>query len=169
MKVNTKSRVAIAAILDVAVHGGDRPVSLSDISQRQRVSLSYLEQLFQKLRQKGYVASYRGPGGGYQLNRALATISVADIINAVDRETFEQGPAGEPERARETLAGATTNGLWCRINDQLRDYLGSVTLESVLAEAGIAVKPRQTAALPVSAPYVERASFRREQRVAATQ
>lgn len=132
MKINTKSRVAIAAILDVAVHGVHKPVPLTDVSERQRVSLSYLEQLFQKLRQKGYVASHRGPGGGYQINQRLATISVADIICAVDREAFGDKPAQGEEESRSRI----TDELWGRVNSQLHDYLRTVSLESVLAEAG---------------------------------
>jgi Rrf2 family iron-sulfur cluster assembly transcriptional regulator len=152
MKMDTKSRVAIAAILDVAVHGANKPVSLAGISERQRVSLSYLEQLFQKLRQKGFVASHRGPGGGYRLNRHLATISVADIINAVDREPFDCGPCS---------GTGVTDGLWYRVNDHLRDYLRSVTLESVLADARKAQHSPETSVAP--ARYVERTTLRHEE------
>jgi Rrf2 family iron-sulfur cluster assembly transcriptional regulator len=143
MKIITQSRLAIAAILDVAVHGTNKPVSLAGISKRQRVSLSYLEQLFKKLREKEFVASRRGPGGGYRLKRHLATISVADIINAVDSETFEHSSGNGTGRRHETQAGVT-DGLWCRVNDHLYDYLRSVTLESVLADGRKAAGLRET-------------------------
>src|SRR5512143_775376 len=87
MKLNTKSRMAIAAILDVAVHGTEKPVALAGVSERQDISLSYLEQLFRMLREQGFVMSSRGPGGGYRLNRRLAAISVADIVDAVDKKS----------------------------------------------------------------------------------
>jgi Rrf2 family transcriptional regulator, iron-sulfur cluster assembly transcription factor len=145
MKMDTKSRVAIAAILDVAVNGRSRPVSLAEISERQQVSLSYLEQLFQKLRQKGFVASYRGPGGGYQLSRKLATISVADVINAVDRDPFDRSRCKSGDRFQDAHVG-TTESLWCRVSDHLQEYLRSVTLDSVLGDTVESAKPRRTKA-----------------------
>jgi Rrf2 family iron-sulfur cluster assembly transcriptional regulator len=162
MKINTKSRVAIAAILDVAVHGAHKPVPLTDVSERQRVSLSYLEQLFQKLRQKGYVASHRGPGGGYQINRRLATISVADIICAVDREAFGEQPS-QAAAGAETSRTRVTDELWGRVNNQLHDYLRSVTLESVLAEAGNASAPDKPVAEAAATPRVSHTQARREE------
>ena len=137
MKMHTKGRKAIAAILDVAVHGTRSPVRIAEISERQRVSVSYLEQLFQKLRQKGFVVSYRGPGGGYQMARRLSAISVADVINAVDGETAERNPCNGSEICPKPQA-CVSHGLWCRVNGHLHDYLRSVTLESILADAGSA-------------------------------
>ena len=134
MRIDTKGRVAIDAILDIAVNGGKDPVCLADIGKRQHVSVSYLEHLFKKLRQNGFVASYRGPGGGYRLKRGLATISVADVICAVDSEAFDAESAGSSGRWPAARGGAT-DGLWRRVDDQLRDYLRSVTLETVLAGA----------------------------------
>ena len=149
MKMDTKGRVAIAGILDIAIHGTGKPVSLADVSQRQRVSLSYLEQLFRKMREKGFVTGRRGPGGGYRLNRELATISVADIINAVDSEAFGRSPSGNGTGPYRETAACVGNGLWCRVNDHLYDYLHSVTLASVLADAGNAGGSHQTSAVPV--------------------
>jgi len=151
MKMATKGRVAIAAILDIAIHGTDKPVSLTGISERQCVSVSYLEQLFQKLRQKGFVASHRGPGGGYRLLRDLATVSVADVIAAVDGQTLERNPHGGNSCGDKFVSGVT-NDLWCRVNDQLQDYLSSVTMASVLVGARNAANAREpvVAAMPLS-------------------
>ena len=84
MRLTTKGRFAVTAMIDVAMHGTKTPVTLAGVSERQKISLSYLEQLFGKLRRHGLVASVRGPGGGYRLARAAETLSVADIIVAVD-------------------------------------------------------------------------------------
>lgn len=162
MRIDTKGRVAIAAMLDIAVHGMNQPVPLADIGKRQGVSVSYLEHLFKRLRQNGFVASFRGPGGGYQLNRQLATVSVADVISAVDSESFE---ALAPAPA--TLESAT-DILWCKVDDELRTYLRSVTLESVLADANKALELRKAAAAEATASYPERIPPWLEQRPRAT-
>jgi Rrf2 family iron-sulfur cluster assembly transcriptional regulator len=167
MKIDTKARVAIAAILDVAVHGTSQPVRLADICKRQRVSQSYLEHLFKKLRDSGVVASFHGPGGGYRLSRRLGSISVADIVGAVDSETCNGGPYGGVDR-RSGTQSRVTDGLWCRVDDHLRDYLRSVTLESVLANISDAADLRQRSAVVAAVPYVERAQPRHEDRPAAT-
>ncbi len=166
MQIRTQSRVAIAAILDVAVHGADRPVSLADISERQGVSESYLEQLFKKLRRKGFVASYRGRGGGYRLNGDLATIFVADIIAAVDREIFDCG-SGNGTGSSPGPRACVTTGLWSRVNDHLYDYLRTVTLESVLADTGKVVEARETMAVAAAVPRVERGLPRHKDRSVA--
>jgi Rrf2 family transcriptional regulator, iron-sulfur cluster assembly transcription factor len=134
MRIDTKGRVAIDAILDIAMHGNDDPVCLADIGKRQRVSVSYLEHLFKKLRHSGFVSSYRGPGGGYRLKRNLASISVADVICAVDSEAFDADSTKGNGRWPVTRSGVT-EGLWQRVDDQLRDYLRSMTLDTVLAGA----------------------------------
>ena len=84
MRLTTKGRFAVTAMVDLAMSGGERPVTLADISQRQKISLSYLEQLFGKLRRRALVSSVRGPGGGYRLTRRTADVSVGEIILAVD-------------------------------------------------------------------------------------
>lgn len=149
MKMNTKSRMAIAAILDVAVHGTYKPVALAGVAERQDISLSYLEQLFRKLREQGYVLSARGPGGGYRLNRRLADISVADIVSAVDREPLDGGTcmgAGSCQDGH----GCKPHGLWCRVNRHLHDYLRTVTLDSILEETRNANAPGPMASSPAT-------------------
>lgn len=146
MRIDTKGRVAIDAILDIAMHGNNDPVCLADIGKRQRVSVSYLEHLFKRLRQSGFVSSYRGPGGGYRLKRSLATISVADVIYAVNSEAFD----AESNRSGgrwPTSRGGATDGLWRRVDDQLRDYLRAMTLDTVLAGAK---EPAETEAATLS-------------------
>ncbi|MDD5249483.1 MAG: Rrf2 family transcriptional regulator [Rhodocyclaceae bacterium] len=134
MKLNTKSRMAIAAILDVAMHGTEKPVALAGVSERQDISLSYLEQLFRMLREQGFVMSSRGPGGGYRLNKQLSAISVADIVNAVDKKSDY---AGAPHSADNCQVGSSchAHSLWCRVDEHLQDFLRTVTLASVLEEA----------------------------------
>ncbi|MDO8991189.1 MAG: Rrf2 family transcriptional regulator [Sideroxyarcus sp.] len=134
MKIDTKARIAISAILDVAIHGVSQPVRLADICARQDVSQSYLEQLFRRLVHGGFLTSVRGPGGGYRLSRRLAVVSVADIIGAVDTK----GPGQKVRRATAKHAGderVITTELWSGLDDYLHDYLRTVTLETVLAGA----------------------------------
>src|SRR5579864_1566627 len=100
MRLTTKGRFAVTAMLDLAMHGGKRPVTLAGISQRQSISLSYLEQLFGKLRRHTLVDSVRGPGGGYTLARGLDKMSVADIITAVD-EPLDATQCGGKENCRD--------------------------------------------------------------------
>lgn len=133
MKIKTKGHIAVAAVLDIAVHGAEEPVTLAEISERQEVSLSYLEQLFGRLREDGIVLSKRGPGGGYQLSRRPEAISVAEVVNAVDKDTLHTrtcGGAGKCTAESPCLA----HGLWSGLDDRLNGYLQSVTLESILAE-----------------------------------
>src|SRR2546428_3920232 len=98
MRLTTKGRLAVTAMLDLAMHGGKGPVTLAGISQRQSISLSYLEQLFGKLRRHTLVDSVRGPGGGYTLARGLERVSVADIITAVDEPPGATPCGGEGKR-----------------------------------------------------------------------
>src|SRR3977135_2415179 len=98
MRLTTKGRFAVTAMLDLAMHGGKRPVTLAGISQRQSISLSSLEQLFGKLRRHTLVESVRGPGGGYTLARDVAKVSVADIITAVDEPLDAAQGGGEGKR-----------------------------------------------------------------------
>jgi Rrf2 family iron-sulfur cluster assembly transcriptional regulator len=167
MKIDTKARWAIAAILDIAIHGTDRPVRLADISRRQRVSQSYLERLFKSLRESGFVASVRGPGGGYRLIRRLATMSVADVIASVDSHAFGLDPCPDTDRCANDH-GNVTDGLWCGLDDHLRNYLRTVNLASVLASAAVAEDRSERLAVVATVPYVERASARHEDRPSAT-
>jgi Rrf2 family iron-sulfur cluster assembly transcriptional regulator len=152
MRLTTKGRFAVAAMIDVALHSRDKPVNLGTISVRQEVSLSYLEQLFTRLRQHGLVKSTRGPGGGYSLGRNAAKITVADIIFAVDDPVSEHEATPQGDTAR-----ITTPDLWASLGRQMVDYLDSVNLQSLVAEQlarGVLVQN----ARPVKAlPSIQRA------------
>ena len=130
MRLTTKGRYAVTAMLDLALHYEQGPITLSDISQRQEISLSYLEQLFSKLRRNSLVNSARGPGGGYRLSRDSSEIAVAEIIAAVD-ETVDatrckrKGNCQHEERC-------LTHDLWCDLSDQIFDFLSGITLESLV-------------------------------------
>jgi Rrf2 family transcriptional regulator, iron-sulfur cluster assembly transcription factor len=135
MKLTSKSRYAVTAMLDVAFNSQLEPVSLADIAQRQHISLAYLEQLFMKLRQQLLVKSIRGPGGGYLLNRALDEISIGHIIDAVGDEvevTKCQGQAN-CQQGQQCL----THSLWCELTDQLRQYLYGMNLAELMRKQSI--------------------------------
>jgi Rrf2 family transcriptional regulator, iron-sulfur cluster assembly transcription factor len=132
VKLNTKGRYAVMAMVDLAAYGTEKPVSLADIAERQEISLSYLEQLFAKLRRAGLVRSVRGPGGGYLLARPAEGTSVADIFGAVDeplRATRCQ-PAS-PAGCRANRTRCMTHDLWAGLDDRIHHYLSSVTLADV--------------------------------------
>jgi Rrf2 family iron-sulfur cluster assembly transcriptional regulator len=144
VKLSTKGRYAVMAMVDLAQHGSGRPVALADIAERQEISLSYLEQLFAKLRRSGLVKSVRGPGGGYLLAHDRDQTRISDIIVAVD----------EPLRAVRCTPGAAigcradrsrclTHDLWEELSNQIRLYLSSVSLgdvceKRVLGTSGLA-------------------------------
>ncbi len=130
MRLTTKGRFAVTAMIDLALHNAEGPVTLAEISERQKISLSYLEQLFGKLRRQSLVSSVRGPGGGYNLAKALDTVSVADIILAVD-EPIDATQCGGKENCRDD-GKCITHDLWKSLNDHIFDYLRSVTLEQLV-------------------------------------
>jgi Rrf2 family iron-sulfur cluster assembly transcriptional regulator len=132
MRLTTKGRFAVTAMLDLAMHGGKRPVTLAGISQRQSISLSYLEQLFGKLRRHTLVESVRGPGGGYTLARDLAQVSVADIITAVD-EPLDATQCGGKENCKDEQR-CMTHDLWSTLNEKMYEYLDSVKLSDLVAQ-----------------------------------
>jgi len=132
MKLTTKGRFAVTAMVDIAMSQGKHPVTLAGISQRQKISLSYLEQLFGKLRRRGLVDSVRGPGGGYRLARDMGQISVADVILAVD-ETLDSTQCGGRENCRDENKCITHN-LWADLNQHIFSFLGGVTLAKLVAE-----------------------------------
>jgi Rrf2 family iron-sulfur cluster assembly transcriptional regulator len=132
MRLTTKGRFAVTAMLDLALHGGRGPVTLAGISQRQGISLSYLEQLFGKLRRHTLVESIRGPGGGYTLAKDLATVSVADIIMAVD-EPIDATQCGGRENCHDEQR-CMTHDLWAKLNDKMHEYLDSVKLADLVAQ-----------------------------------
>ena len=138
MRLTTKGRFAVTAMIDLALNGGSRPVTLSAISERQNISLSYLEQLFAKLRRHQIVESVRGPGGGYCLARAAGEISVADVILAVD-EPLDATQCCGLENCKSDHR-CMTHDLWATLNRKMLDYLASVSLEDLVE------KQRQKAA-----------------------
>lgn len=133
MRLTTKGRFAVTAMIDLALRQHNGPVTLASISQRQRISLSYLEQLFGKLRRHELVASTRGPGGGYKVGRPLKDISVADIIYAVDEPIDATNCAGKENCAHEEQR-CMTHDLWASLNRVIVDYLDSVTLQDLADE-----------------------------------
>ncbi len=141
MRLSTKGRFAVTAMIDVALREKLGPVPLSDISTRQQISLSYLEQMFSKLRQQGLVTSTRGPGGGYTLGHRTDAISVADIINAVE----DPAPKAKPQ---DMPTPDMAQDLWDTMNAKVSDFMQSVTLRSlVLEQLAKGVKIEQKPAL----------------------
>ncbi len=132
MRLTTKGRFAVTAMLDLALRGGKSPVTLAGISERQAISLSYLEQLFSRLRRHELVESVRGPGGGYYLARPLADLSVADIIRAVD-EPIDATQCGGKENCHDEHR-CLTHDLWMGLNAHIYDYLDNVTLATLVAK-----------------------------------
>ena len=134
MRLTTKGRFAVTAMIDLAMRQDQGPVTLAGISTRQEISLSYLEQLFGKLRRHAIVESVRGPGGGYNLARAAGDISVADIILAVD-EPIDATQCGGKENCHgaEQQSGSRcmTHDLWSALNEKMVDYLDSVSLQDL--------------------------------------
>jgi Rrf2 family iron-sulfur cluster assembly transcriptional regulator len=157
MRLTTKGRFAVTAMLDLTMRGGKAPVTLSGISERQRISLSYLEQLFGKLRRHGLVDSVRGPGGGYTLARPAEAITVADIIIAVD-EPLDATQCGGKENCLDERR-CLTHELWATLNRKMYDYLHSVTLNELEQQA--AAKRERVAAPDKAAPVSDRRTPRR--------
>ncbi len=135
MKLTSKGRYAVTAMLDLAFHDKSGPVTLSYISQRQDISLSYLEQLFTRLRKHQLVISTRGPGGGYSLSRAADDIAVSEIIAAVDEtmDTTRCSGANNCHEGRRCL----THDLWDDLSHQIYQFLNEITLGKLVAENGI--------------------------------
>jgi Rrf2 family iron-sulfur cluster assembly transcriptional regulator len=131
MRLTTKGRFAVTAMVDLAMRQNRGPVTLAAISERQRISLSYLEQLFGKLRRHNLVNSVRGPGGGYTLAQATQGVSVADIICAVD-EPLDATQCGGKENCLEDKR-CMTHDLWATLNAKMYEYLSSVTLADLVA------------------------------------
>jgi len=132
MRLTTKGRFAVTAMIDVAMHNGKGPVTLAAVSDRQKISLSYLEQLFGKLRRHGLVDSVRGPGGGYNLAREATEVSVADIILAVD-EPIDATQCGGKENCLDDRR-CMTHELWASLNTHIFAFLRSVSLEQLVRQ-----------------------------------
>ena len=144
MRLGTKGRYAVMAMTDLARHGRERAVTLAEIAARQEISQAYLEQLFAALRRCGLVASVRGPGGGYRLGRGPETISVGDVVRAVDEplaatrcEGASTGCLGGGERC-------ATHDLWEALGDHISEFMAGVSLDDVVHRR---VKPAQLAAV----------------------
>ncbi len=133
MKLSTKGRYAVMAMVDLAMHSDNKPISLADIADRQEISLSYLEQLFAKLRRGGLVRSVRGPGGGYLLAREDIETRISDIILAVDEPIrATRCTPGQPFGCRINKSRCTTHDLWEELGNQIYLYLSSVTVADVV-------------------------------------
>jgi Rrf2 family iron-sulfur cluster assembly transcriptional regulator len=130
MRLTTKGRFAVTAMIDLGLRYGGQPVTLAEISNRQRISLSYLEQLFGKLRRHQLVDSVRGPGGGYKLTRSLDEMSVADIIRAVD-EPIDATQCGGRENCHDEQK-CLTHDLWASLNAHIFDYLRAISLKQLV-------------------------------------
>ncbi|HHJ39976.1 MAG: transcriptional regulator [Methylothermaceae bacteria B42] len=135
MRLTTKGRYAVTAMLDLAYHSSQKPVALTDIAKRQDISLSYLEQLFAKLRRAGMVTGVRGPGGGYQLSRSAHEINIAEIITAVD-ETLDSTRCGGKGNCQNNQP-CLTHELWMGLSEQIRDYLSGISLGDLLSRHDI--------------------------------
>ncbi len=130
MKLTTKGRYAVTAMLDLALHGQSGPVSLAEISLRQEISLSYLEQLFSKLRRNGLVTSTRGPGGGYSVSRNLSDVPVSEIIGAVNESVDATQCAGKENC--HSHGRCLTHDLWEGLSAQIEEFLSSVSLQDMI-------------------------------------
>jgi Rrf2 family iron-sulfur cluster assembly transcriptional regulator len=148
MRLSTKSRFAVTAMIDVALREDRGPVSLAAISERHHISLSYLEQLFSKLRHQALVESTRGPGGGYSLARSADKITMADIVSAVDASAEnEEASAGEGD-------SWMSSDLWSSLNEKMLAHLQSITLRQLVSEQrakGVSIEP--------AAPMIKRGVF----------
>jgi len=130
VRLTTKGRYAVTAMLDLAFHSDIKPVTLTDIAARQTISLSYLEQLFSRLRRANMVKGIRGPGGGYTLADTADKINIADIIAAVDEPIDATKCGGEANCQKEQ--SCLTHDLWMGLSDQIREYLKGITLAQLL-------------------------------------
>jgi len=142
MRLTTKGRYAVTAVLDLALHEDKGPVSLAAISERQQISLSYLEQLFAKLRRNDIVASTRGPGGGYMLKNNVDEISVSDIILAVD-ESCKVVDCADSDGCHGDYQ-CLTHDLWQELSNEIRSFLDGITLSEIMSQGTVNdVKIRQ--------------------------
>ncbi|MBK5963024.1 Fe-S cluster assembly transcriptional regulator IscR [Thiocystis minor] len=130
MRLTTKGRYAVTAMLDLAIHQGKGPIALADIAHRQGISLSYLEQLFAKLRKSALVSSVRGPGGGYNLARSPAEIHVAEVIAAVD-ESVDTTRCGGAHNCQNN-GPCLTHDLWHDLSDRIYEHLNKISLQQLV-------------------------------------
>lgn len=130
MKLTTKGRFAVTALLDIALNSANQPVSLQHISERQNISLSYLEQLFVKLRRSKMVKSFKGPGGGYVLNKAPHEVCISEIINSVDDDMDARSCGGN--RNCNNNKQCLTHNLWENLTKHIYSYLDQITLSDLI-------------------------------------
>ena len=135
MKLTSKGRYAVTAMLDLTLHAQNKPISLADISERQSISLSYLEQLFSRLRQSGLVSSVRGPGGGYHLGRSSDCIFVAQIIDAVNESIDSTNCQGKGGCQGGEIC--LTHNLWQDLSTQIYNFLSGISLADLVAKRDI--------------------------------
>ena len=135
MRLTTKGRYAVTAMLDLAIHFENGPITLADISRRQGISLSYLEQLFSRLRKQGLVVSARGPGGGYRLSREAADIAVADVITAID-EKVDATRCGGLANCQDDQP-CLTHELWSDLSQRIYDFLSGITLADLVNRSAV--------------------------------
>lgn len=132
MRLSTKGRYAVMAMADLAFHASGKPVTLAEVAERQAISLSYLEQLFGKLRRGGLVKSVRGPGGGYMLSREAAETMISDIVMAVDEPIkATRCPDGASAGCQADKSRCLTHDLWQELGNQIYLYLNSVSLADI--------------------------------------
>ena len=146
MRLTTKGRYAVTAMLDLAIHHGQGPITLADIAERQGISLSYLEQLFARLRKRTLVASVRGPGGGYSLGRDASQIFVAEVITAVDEsvDTTRCGGAHNCQNNQRCL----THDLWHDLSQRIYEYLNQISLRDLVDRTAVQEVARRQGAAP---------------------
>lgn len=152
MKLTTRGRYAVTAMLDLALHQREGPVSLAEIADRQGISLSYLEQIFARLRRQDLVHSTRGPGGGYRLGRAATAISVADVIGAVD-ETVDATRCGGMQNCQGEER-CLTHDLWHDLSYQIQDFLAGIDLAQLVARRSVREVAERQDSIVVPAPAV---------------
>ncbi len=158
MKLTTRGRYAVTAMLDLAIHGSERPVSLADISSRQEISLSYLEQLFSKLRRNGLVLSVRGPGGGYHLARAESAIFVAEIIDAVDESVDVTNCHGKGNCQQGEVC--LTHHLWLDLSEQIHAFLSQISLGDLVGRREVQAVSARQALFGLTSPQVQQLVLR---------
>jgi len=151
MKLTTKGRYAVTAMLDLALHAEDGPVSLAEISQRQEISLSYLEQLFSRLRKSGLVTSTRGPGGGYRVARELDKVAVSEIIGAVNESVDATQCAGKENC--HSHGRCLTHDLWEGLSEQIEEFLSGVSLQNMIDQRRVKAVSIQQDQVMVQQPY----------------
>lgn len=157
MRLTTKGRYAVTAVLDLALNQGKCPISLAEIAERQGISLSYLEQLFAQLRRHALVRSARGPGGGYSLARDASTIFVGEVISAVDEKVDATGCFGEGNCQNDSPC--LTHYLWLDLSSRIRDYLGSISLQELMDQG--AARGKREGSHMVAPPVVSEGSGER--------